>query len=283
VKGTHNSYHQEPDVLVDASMGYSQPTLTEQLDDWGVRQVELDVHLGADGQWQVFHIPTIDDRSSCPLLADCLAELKDWSDRVGWHLPLIVWIEPKDDVDALVEGLVAIGDQLDTLDDAILDVWPRSRVFTPDDLRGDHATLPEALGAGGWPVLRELRGKAIFAMIDSDAHRDTYLAPSDVLAGRVLFVDTTDASEPFAAMVKDGSPAEITAWAEAGFLITTNGSEAADDAPTATAKDTAAQDAGIHHLATDRPADDGGDYWLDLAPRCNPVTAPPACTDDEVE
>jgi hypothetical protein len=88
-----------------------------------------------------------------------------------------------------------------------------------------------------------------------------------------MFVDTTDPSEPFAAMVKDGTPEEIT----------TNGAEAPDDAATAAATNEAARDAGVHHLATDRPADDGGPWWLDLRPRCNPVTAPPQYTDDEVE
>lgn len=283
VKGTHNSYHQPPDALVDASFDYAQPPLTAQLDRWGVRQLELDVHLGDDGAWRVFHLPALDDRSSCPMLADCLAEIKSWSDDHGWALPLVVWLEPKDDVDGLVDGLVAIGDQLDTLDDAILAVWPRSRLFTPDDLRGDHATLAEALASDGWPVLRGLRGKALFALLDSDAHRATYLARSDVLAGRVMFVDATDPAQPYAAMVKDGTPDEITALAEAGLLVTTNGSAAADDAATAAAADAGPRDAGVHHLATDLPADDAGAYWLDLAPRCNPVTAPAECRDDEVE
>lgn len=282
VKGTHNSYHLEPDNPLDDSHRYSQPTLTEQLDLYGVRQFELDLHLTEDDDWEVFHIPGIDAETTCQRFVDCLGELKTWSDAHGWHLPLVVWLEPKDDIDGMAEGYDLIRDDLPLIDDAIRSVWPEDRLFTPDDLRKDHADLPTALAADGWPLLGEVRGQVLFAILDTGEHRDTYLAGSDVLAGRVAFVDTSNADDPFAAMVKDGSPAEITAWAEAGFLITDNGSGAVDDAATAQAIDEEEMAAGVHHLATDMPAP-GGDYFLDLAPRCNPVTAPQTCDDAEIE
>ena len=40
-------------------------------------------------------------------------------------------------------------DDLFTLDTDIRSVWPEDRLFTPDDLRGSHDTLPAALAADG--------------------------------------------------------------------------------------------------------------------------------------
>src|SRR4051812_29044605 len=60
--GTHNSYHIQPDEVLDASHAYTQPTLDAQA-DLGVRAFELDVHLGDDGIFQVFHLPVIDPKS----------------------------------------------------------------------------------------------------------------------------------------------------------------------------------------------------------------------------
>ena len=36
-------------------------------------------------------------------------------------------------------------------------------VLTPDDVRGHHATLPEAITQDGWPTLDSARGQVIFA------------------------------------------------------------------------------------------------------------------------
>ncbi len=284
VKGTHNSTHLQPDTVWDDSHRYSHPTLTEQLERDAVRQFELDVHLAEDGSWEVFHLPVIDEETTCRKLADCLGELKTWSDANGWHLPLVVWIEPKDEIDEAADGYQLIGDRLLELDAAIRAVWPDDRTFSPDDLRGEHATLPEALAADGWPLLAQVRGQAMFALLDSGAHRATYLDGAPALQGRLLFVDTQDPQEASAALIKDGSATQITDWATGGLLVTTNGSSATDSDETAQAADQQALEAGVHHLATDMsgPTDEGG-YWLDLAPRCNPVTAPAACLDAEVE
>jgi hypothetical protein len=67
-------------------------------------------------------------------------------------------------------------------------------------------------------------------------------------------------------------------------VITDNGSGAASDDQSAEAADRAILDAGVHHAATDFPAPvDDREYWLDLSPRCNPVSAPEACEDSEIE
>lgn len=282
VKGTHNSYHLEPDNPVDDSHRYSHPTLTDQLALHHVRQFELDLHRTDAGSFDVFHLPAIDSDTTCLAFTDCLTELKDWSDANGWHLPLVVWLEPKDELDGLADGYQPIGDALFDVDEAIRSVWPDDRLFTPDDLRADHADLPTALAADGWPTLDRVRGKVLFALLDSGSHRDTYVAGNEALEGRVLFVDSSAPTDPYAALVKDGSPADITSWASQGFVITDNGSGAGDSDEQAAAADQSALDAGVHQLATDLPAPTEG-YWLDLAPRCNPVTAPAACDPAELE
>ena len=278
-KGSHNSYHQEPETAFDASHEYSHPTLTAQL-ELQVRQLELDLHRTTTGEWQVFHLPTIDEETSCLAFSDCLQEIRDWSDAHGWHLPITVWLEPKDDLDELAEGLESIGDDLLLIDDEIRRVFPEDRLFTPDDLRGDAGSVSEAVSTVGWPLLGDVRGQVIFALLDSGAHREVYLRDAPDLMARVLFVDSQP-KDRFAALIKDGSPKDIAQWSQAGFVVTSNGSLAGDGASSAE-DDAALQAAGVHHVATDFVAPSDG-YWLDLTPRCNPVTAPPSCEDAELE
>jgi hypothetical protein len=282
VKGTHNSTHLEPETVVHPSHRYSHATLTDQLEVQGVRQFELDLHRTAEGELVVFHLPGIDEETTCRLFEDCLREIKSWSDNHGWHLPLLVWIEPKDDLDSAVPELSTLEGHLLEMDEVIRSVWAEERLFTPDDLRADHATLPDALAASGWPTLGELRGQIAFAMIDTGDHRTAYLDGAPALEGRALFVDSSDTSEAFAAMIKDGDDAQITEWVLEGWLVTANGSMADHEADAAAASDAGRMAAGVHALATDRAAE-GDDYWLDLAPRCNPVSAPDVCVDAEVE
>ncbi|MDP6933271.1 MAG: Ca2+-dependent phosphoinositide-specific phospholipase C, partial [Myxococcota bacterium] len=145
-KGTHNSYHLEPAEPVFDEHRYSHGTLTEQLCEQGVRQLELDIHLRQDEVFEVFHLPVIDEESTCTRLVDCLEEIEAWSGSHPWHLPLLVWLEPKDeDLDPLVESLQSIVGHYDELEDLIVSVWGPDRIVTPDEVRGSHDTLPEAV------------------------------------------------------------------------------------------------------------------------------------------
>lgn len=279
-EGSHNSTHIEPDDPVDDSHRYTHASLGDQLGLQGVRQVELDLHLTEDGTWQIFHLPVVDAETTCLLLTDCLQELKDWSNQAEWGLPTMVWLEPKDDVDHMVEGLQSI-EEYDTLEETILSVWPRERILTPDDVRGDHDDLPAALAADGWPTLDRVRGGVVFALLDSGAHRDAYLDGAPALEGRLLFVDSSAMDEPFAAMLKDGSPSDVEAWVEAGFLVTVNARGAGDDPDEGQAAFDAQLAAGAHFIATDFPDEvvipDGSPA------RCNPVAAPEVCTSEALE
>lgn len=289
-KGTHNSYHVEPDTPFEPSQKYTQLPLEQQLEQQGVRQFELDLHYRKDIGFEVFHVPVLDEKTTCKRLVDCLGQVKRWSDDNRWHVPIMIWLEPKDD--PLVTDLLPIAGRYHLLEQEILAVFPRSRILAPDDVRGAHADLPSAIAAGGWPTLGALRGKVVFSLLDSTMHRDNYTADAPNLAGKLLFVDASDPKDPFAAMFKvNNAQAEATLVHDlvvAGFIVTSNVDAAGDDPATNAAKLAASLAAGIHYGSSDFPAPvAGGEYWFDLpggAPaRCNPVFPAQACTAGDIE
>lgn len=290
--GTHNSYHIEPETPLDASWAYTMEPLTTQLDGLGLRQLELDVHLHRELGWQVFHLPGVDDGSVCLQLSDCLAEIKAWSDAHPCHLPVTVWVEPKDDIDEATDDYGSLSGRWDELDAAIREVMPPSRLFTPDDLRGDDSTLLAALSARGWPTLGELRGRVLFALLDSGDYRDEYLADAPVAEGRVLFPRADDPAQDFAAVFKIDDPVgdheAIQARVGEGFLVTCTA-----DAVGATAEENAAGleqalSAACHSISTNAPAPNAIDGYSATIPdgtpaRCNPISAPASCTSQDLE
>ena len=97
VRGTHNSYHLKPDNILP-DWQYEHLPLDQQLETQHVRQFELDVHFKDDG-FHVYHLPGVDAGSTCDRFVDCLAVLRGWSESHPGHVPIIVLVEPKDDVD----------------------------------------------------------------------------------------------------------------------------------------------------------------------------------------
>ena len=222
--GTHNSYHQRPrlfgipflPISFSKKHRYAHPPLTEQLDGvegsaGAVRQLEIDLHMRRfDDQVRVFHLPWIDNQSSCKTLQACLGEVMRWSDSIGGaHAPILVWLEPKDETP--LDRWLSLGwyERVDLMrvEEVILEVVPRERIFAPDDLRRDEATLPEAIAHHGWPGLAELQGKLIFALLDEPEHRTSYVATSEAenLEGRLMFVRSSTPTEPWAALFKENN------------------------------------------------------------------------------
>jgi hypothetical protein len=291
--GTHNSTHIEPDPVVHPSHAYTHAPLGTQLRDQGVRAFELDLHLHVEDGWHVFHLPNVDAETTCLRLADCLGAIRGWSEAHPWHLPLMIWVEPKDeDLDLAVPDYTLFGDRHDEMDAAFVDGLGRDRVFTPDALRGDHEDLPTALAAaGGWPTLGDLRGKVVLSLLDSGDHRAAYLDGHPALEGRLMFVDSGEPTDPWAATFKINDAAaeaeRVTSLVEAGFLVTSNLDDGpASDATTGAAHLAASLAAGANFLMSDRPAPVDG--WSSAIPggtpaACNPVSAPESCTPDEVE
>jgi hypothetical protein len=285
VKGTHNSYHVAPDRPVVPEHGYTHPALDVQLSQYGVRQFELDLHYDPDQGYLVFHLPILDDRSTCRRFVECLQVLKRWSDTHPGHHPLFIWLEPKDILDR-----TPITDY-DALDAEIRSVWPEDRLLTPDRVQGGWGTLREAVQAGGWPTLGEVRDQAMFMLLDTGEHQRGYSAQGTSLRGRVAFVDVDDLGSPLSAVKKINDPtdkAAIEAALRQGLIVGSNvdgvtGSDAENEA-----RLRAGLANGAHLLSSDWLAPgEGRGYALRIPEgtpsRCNPGTAPPGCTASAVE
>ena len=292
-RGTHNSSHIEPDFPVSNQHRYTQAPLDIQLEDQGVRQFELDIHYRNGVGFQVFHLPLVDDQTTCLLFTDCLQTLNDWSDAHPDHMPLMIWIEPKDeDLDWAIGSLLPISGRFGELEQEILSVIPFSKIVTPDEIRGPHGTLPDAIAADGWPTLRALRGRVMFSILDSGSHRDEYTSDAENLAGKLMFVDSDSDADPFAAMFKINNAQsdfdDVQAKVAAGFIVTCNADSAdASDVDNESKRD-ASLASGAHFLSSDSPAPDPeGGYFLDIADgmpaRCNPLVAPEDCGSADIE
>src|SRR5690606_29137290 len=133
VLGSHNSYHLRPEPAVrDGIAGvageqaaleldYEHLPLTEQLEDHGIRQFELDVYADPGGGrfaerpaaplvglstasgepavdepgFKVVHQVDVDFRSTCLTLVACLTESETWSSANPDHEPIMIMIETK--------------------------------------------------------------------------------------------------------------------------------------------------------------------------------------------
>ncbi|MFH1465257.1 MAG: Ca2+-dependent phosphoinositide-specific phospholipase C [Pseudomonadota bacterium] len=279
--GTHNSYHVAGDPPGLEDWDYTHAPLVTQARDQGVRQFELDFHQDdANGTFPVYHIAVMDEGSTCATLAECLAPIAAWSHAHPAVLPLTFLLEPKDD---------GGGDPItryDLLEEAILAAWPDA--ITPAEVRGSHATLREAITAeGGWPLLGDVRGRALFLLLDSREHREAYRARGE----GVLFLNAEDETSPDAAFFLRDDPFDerIGPLLDAGFLVRTateDGVEAVRDGQTE--RRDQALESGAHFLSTDFPVpDDTTGYAVTLEggtpARCNARTAPGECTPEAVE
>jgi len=283
MKATHNSYHLRP-ARVIPDWDYAMAPLEVQLESQGVRGLELDIRWdNRCGRFRVFHLPVLDDRSTCDLFTDCLGAIRTWSDAHRDHHPLVIQIEPKDSWDAPTTEARMVA-----MEREILAVFPRELVVTPDEVRGDAGTLAEAVRQRGWPTLAQTRGRVIFAIDRSDSLRDVYTHGGRDLAGRLAFIDSR-VGDPFAAVMVLNNPAhaDLAAALAANALVRVF-AWTAGEAPLDPAEATRAFASGAHLISTDYPGEgrDGGVGLRipDGTPsRCNPVTAPTGCMSTHIE
>ncbi len=320
------------DPLAAASMEYTHRPLDEQFGLLGIRQVELDVFADPDGGLfavplgpilvqgfpdpikpelvapglKVLHIPDIDFETTCLTFVSCLQTIKAWSDANPGHLPLMVLVEAKDDPLVLPPGVLPPGvppltvpvpfgaQELDGIDAEIRSVFPDDQLITPDDVRGDRATLEQAVLKDGWPTLNESRGRLLFALDNTDAKRDVYLAGHPSLSGRVMFTSSPPGS-PESAFVKVNEPlgneAFISELVAAGYIVRTRADADTLEARFGlTARRDAALASGAQFVSTDYPEPDpdfSTGYFVEIAgganARCNPVLSPPGCDSAALE
>lgn len=283
VRGTHNSYHVDSYGKRFAPWAYTHRPIYEQLDRLGIRQIELDVNYDLDSGLEVFHVAGVDEGTRCRQLADCLAEVRRFSDAYPGHLPIYIQIEPKADPPA--DQIERFFEQVEA---TIRAAFPAPRVITPDEVRGDSPTLREALQARGWPTLGTLRGRVFFAFDTSGALRTAYTHGKNDLTGRLLFVDSAP-TDPFAAVAvlnsppPSGSMDEFERALAANLLIRTRADSDTDEAQSNDRKrGLAALASGAHFISTDFPEPDPPLSYSFSVPdgtpaRCNPITAPKAC------
>ena len=332
VVGSHNSYHlvapkAESDLrrqfvgAEEDKLQYSHVPLDQQFAHQKVRQIELDVFNDAKGGRyatpliraatnggpydpamrrpgiKVLHIQDVDYHSNCLSLIACLTTVKAWSDANPSHLPLAILVELKDtpvDIGGFDFVIPEPFDTaaLDALDAEIRSVFPEDRTITPDDIRGSHGTLEEAVLSDGWPTLAESRGKVLFLMDNGGLYRDRYRQGHPSLEGRPIFTNSAP-GQPDAAFVKMNEPigkeAAIAALVSDGYLVRTR---ADADTQQARSGDTTMRDAafrsGAQWVSSDYPVPEyarpfGTNYVVQVpggtVARCNPVNAPAECRD----
>lgn len=284
--GTHNSYHVKRDGISHPELKYSHEPLDVQL-DIGVRQFELDLYWIPGLGLRVLHIPLIDPVTTCDTLPECLGIMKDWSDENPGHHPIWVFLEPKDDF--LYYG---INQHVDAFEPDILAAWPRERILAPDDVRGQYATLNEAITTEGWPTLGESRNKIILHAHDGGEFRDNYMDGAPNLEEKLMFVDSNP-NDDFAATMPMNDPiggqVSIQEAVTAGFMVRTRADSCCDYAINNDySRFEAALTSGAHAISTDFPAPvEQYDYWVEIPEgnpsRCNPLTAPAWCTSEDIE
>lgn len=262
--GTHNSYKaaipeaemtqlRARSTRAATVLDYSHRPLTEELDD-GARQLELDVYYDPSGGrfadplgprmlgqrlddaaaqelakpgFKVLHIPDFDFRATCTRFVACLQSIKTWSKAHPEHVPILILINAKDDTPLGTSGAaIAKFDAaaFDALDAEVASVFSDQDLITPDQVQGKHATLREAVLAGGWPKLGKARGRIFFALDEAPDKVAMYRGNRRSLEGRRMFVNI-DESSPAAAYITLNEPLQdakrIRAAVEAGFIVRT--------------------------------------------------------------
>jgi hypothetical protein len=304
------------------AIDYRHPPLDQQLTA-GVRQIELDIfpdpqggrfthpaltsrtgsvdpNFDPEGETQkpgfkVMHLQDLDQRSTCRTLVHCLAIVRSWSRQHPEHLPVFILVDCKTARISAPSGGVSFESMtpalFDALEGEILSVFPPAEIITPDQVRGTHATLLEAISVGGWPTLAAARGKVIFLLDNLDL-ASVYDRGHTALRGRILFPDTAPGTPDSAFVeVNSGPRGKIEALVRQGYLVRTRADADTREARTgSTSRRDEALASGAQLVSTDYPASEPAawtGYSVSFAQgsmvRCNPINQPPACRNDLLE
>lgn len=282
---------------LNVALDYTHPSITTQL-ILGMRQFELDVYADPEGgrfsnpgalrmmqsmPWnlpisfnpdgdldlpgfKVLHKPEYDFFSTSYLLVEILREIETWSAKHPDHCPIIIHIEAKEgDGKALSEAYEpAVVDDFEqstwlALEDEICSVIPREKMVTPDSVRGDYASLREAITKRGWPRLKNLRGKFIFLLLNKKDTTHKFMQAFGHSLEHRLFFASLKPDHPWASWfrVPDPNYKYIPQFIEQGFLVT---SMADKHTYHARANNTEMRDkafeVGAHFILTDFPIPD---------------------------
>jgi hypothetical protein len=282
------------------ALDFGQPPLAEQLDA-GARSLEFDVAYDPQGGlfknpagasmaddlldpafvstmsqpgFKVIHVLDVDFRSTCLTFKNCLTEVATWSRAHPNHLPILIALHANDartPMPGATRPLPFDADAFAALDAEIRAVFQPGELITPDQVKGAHQTLREAVQTSGWPNLGAARGKVIFLLDDPAQKTDLYAGAAKSLEGRPMFI-ATDETSPLASFICIDDPlknqARIAAAVAAGFMVKTRA-----DADTREARESkterrdAAVASGAQIVATDflLPDKKIGAYQVNLA------------------
>lgn len=307
------------------ALDYAHAPLHEQL-ELGMRSLELDVYYdpkggryahppgalgqgyGDAGPWnretaarmqrpgfKVMHLADIDFRSQCMAFVQCLEQIRAWSQTHRDHAPILILINAKDGKGGVgsTSPLPFDSRAFDALDAEIRSVFAADELITPDRVRGDAATLREAVLAGRWPTLAQSRGKLLFAL-DEDARKvAAYRGKRRSLEGRAMFVNGDENATDAAYLTLNDPIAQgerVARAVAAGFLVRTRA-----DADTAEARRNdprrreAAFASGAQYISTDYPKPDlrlsryRVTFPRSEVVRCNPRRDPSRCDQRPIE
>ncbi|MDB5226786.1 MAG: hypothetical protein JWN78_979 [Bacteroidota bacterium] len=251
-----------PAAFNPKELDYEHEPLDLQLNTYNLRNFEIDIYADPKGGqfykrkkndllalpkashiealkepgFKVFHIPDVDYNTRYLTLKSMLTAFKQWGDAHPNHLPIYLLIESKEETIAdkvhklhftkAIPFTPAISDDIDT---EIKSIFGEnlSQIITPDMVRGDYATLNEAVLANNWPTIKESRGKFIFVMMGPAC--DDYLVGHPSLKGRAMFT-FSDPGNPEAAFLKFEYPVNeqtlIKEFVKQGYIVRTRADEA---------------------------------------------------------
>ena len=259
VIGSHNSYKQAIDPALFAafskkdsasasSLDYEHIPVTAQL-DLGLRNLEIDVYPDDKGGkyanpkglemvagrkpydlqgkmkqpgFKILHVPNLDFRSHYFTLADCLDDLKAWSEAHPNHTPVYITLEVKGKIadGNGTDGIVA--NDFDKLDKELLAHLGKAHILTPDMVKGKYETLESAVFHDNWPTLKEAKGKFVFVLDDSGSKRDMYIDGHPSLTGRIMFANALPGTPEAALLIRNNAKSpEIPDLVKKGYLIRT--------------------------------------------------------------
>lgn len=238
-------------------------SLDSQLTIYGLRSLELDIyHDPTGGRFysrkankmigektesgiddlkkpglKVMHVPDFDYQTHHILFTNALKEIKNWSEKNPNHEPLFIMVEMKElhFMKYLFPGkctkvLPFTKNAVDSIDLEIESVFGKNSemIFTPDEMRGNFATLNESVLKNGWPTLEKSRGKIFFILQGPKDAKENYLKDHYSLKGRTMFLFSSE-NEPEAAFILKDDPKkmkkEIQKLVEKGYIVRTRTDE----------------------------------------------------------
>ena len=286
----------ELDMFLDSEGGLYAEPLGNSVDERA--GLPADPDFDPDGEMlkpglKVLHTQDIDFRSVCLTFTKCLQEMKAWSDNHPQHFPIMVLIEAKDETlprmitpdEIIIDFTTPIefdASNISEIDQEINAVFPREQLMTPDDLRGDYATLKEAVMTDGWPTLAEYQGKIIFVM---DNRNDLYLERYPGLKGATLFTTAKEPGTDEGIFINTNEPTrEIPDLVRQGYIVRTRADGDTLEARVgSTEKRDRAINSGAQYISTDfpQPNEYFSDFMVlfadDTLIRCNPLNTTDNC------